>query len=158
MLVIDDPVAAALWKIGENLHRVELSAMDRSDAITDWTRLLEKHGQVGQVSSGGRGNLGGLAQTSRTTGISRQELRRANKISAIETDAKVAIRSAGLSDNQARLLQIASVEPKEQLKKVNEIIAGREPRDEPVSDPEEQELQMILTAWTRANGAFYPPG
>jgi ParB-like nuclease domain len=148
--VIDDPKAAALWKISENLHRNDLSAMDRSQAIRDWNSWLNKPGQDGQVFAGGRGNLGGLAAASRATGISRQELRRAIKISAIETEAKDAIRSAGLSDNQARLLQIASVEPSEQLKKVTEIIAGRKPKVVPTSNPEAREFKTIQRAWEHA--------
>jgi hypothetical protein len=151
VFVIDDPVVATLWPLAENLHRVELNAMDRAQAMAEWIRLLQQLGQPGQVSSsGGRGNLGGLAEISRKTGVTRQELRRANKISAIEPAAKAAIKSAGLCDNQSLLLQIASVEPSEQAKKVADIVACNGPKDETASGADEREFQIIANAWGRA--------
>ena len=40
--VIKDKVAAELWEIAENLHRAELTAMQRSLSVGRWIKLTAK--------------------------------------------------------------------------------------------------------------------
>jgi hypothetical protein len=35
-------VDSRLWEIAENLHRAELSTLERSDQIAEWVRLAEE--------------------------------------------------------------------------------------------------------------------
>src|SRR5208282_1193497 len=62
-----DDRRARMAEIAENLHRAELTALERSDQIAEWLKLEaedanDKPVQVAQVSpaTGGRGNKGGL--------------------------------------------------------------------------------------------------
>ncbi len=50
-LVDFDDVEAKLWTISENLHRTELSALDRSVAIAEWIRLREERDAPGFASN-----------------------------------------------------------------------------------------------------------
>ena len=45
----DDETACRMWEISENLHRAELSQMERDKLIAEWERLVVKPLQVAQV-------------------------------------------------------------------------------------------------------------
>jgi ParB family chromosome partitioning protein len=102
--------APRLWEIAENLHRADLSAMERAEQIAEYARLAkekresEKPAQLAPVS-GGRGNRGGDRQAARDLGLTRDEVRRAERVAAIAPEAKEAARKAGLGDNQSALLR-----------------------------------------------------
>ena len=104
---------ARMWEIAENLHRAELTTLERSEQISEYAelakgkRMADKPAQVGQVSTGGRGKEGGDSAASRDLGITRQEVQRAATISAIAPEAKAAAVDAGFDDNQSKLLKIA---------------------------------------------------
>ncbi len=71
-----------LWEIAENLHRAELTALERAEHIAEWVRLTEqKLAQVAPVSERGRvegrGNKGGINAATRELGIDRSEAQRA---------------------------------------------------------------------------------
>jgi hypothetical protein len=112
----------------ENLHRAELTVLERATHTAEWIRLTEERGlakaelalpapkpaQVAQVSDkpkGGRGKKDGLSAATRELGIERTEAQRSIKIDAIAPEAKQAATDAGLADNQSALLKIAA-EPK----------------------------------------------
>ena len=61
------PDETRMWEITENLHRAELTALDRDEQIAEWAALVErrKGGQVAHLSKGGRGNESGAALASR---------------------------------------------------------------------------------------------
>jgi len=79
---------ARLWEIAENLHRAELTALERAEHISQWIKLRGERGagtscdqaddkldQVGPVSEliparGGRGREGGVRAAARELGIS----------------------------------------------------------------------------------------
>ncbi len=102
---------ARLWEIAENLHRADLTTLERSEHIAEWVRLTDKIGQVAQFSKvgAGRGNEGGISAAAREIGVERTEVRRAEKVASISDDAKEAAREAGLDDNQSVLLKVARV-------------------------------------------------
>jgi hypothetical protein len=98
-------------EIIENLHRGELSKLERAEHVAAYARLIqEEAAQLGQVSSGGRGRKGGDAEVGRRVGISRQEIQRAKLIAAMSDAAKSEARAAGLDDNQEALLQLAKAQ------------------------------------------------
>ncbi len=88
--------AARLWEIAENLHRAELTALERAENIAEWIRLADKVGQLDPLSKGGRGNEGGVRAAAREIGVERMEARRAEKVASLSDDAKEAAREAGL--------------------------------------------------------------
>ncbi|MGY3117277.1 hypothetical protein ACVWXQ_001212 [Bradyrhizobium sp. S3.14.4] len=82
-------VDAELTEISENLHRAELTVLQRDEQIARWIELTTikpdisdddaKPAQAAQVS-GGRGKKGGLSEASRELGIERTDAIRAAKV------------------------------------------------------------------------------
>ena len=107
----DDEITAKLWEISENLHRAELTPLERSELIAEWIRLTDqKPSQVGTVSKGGRGKAGGVNAAARELGISKTAAHRAVAIDAMPAEAKQAARDSGLDRNQAALEKIAKAD------------------------------------------------
>jgi hypothetical protein len=66
---------AKLWEISENLHRSELSVLERSEHIAEWVRLVDAKAQLApseKMHTGGRASQGINAAT-RELGIDRTE-------------------------------------------------------------------------------------
>ncbi|KQT96068.1 hypothetical protein ASG60_20765 [Methylobacterium sp. Leaf469] len=121
---------ARRWEIAENLHRADLTTLQRHEQVAEWIALTEadtaeKPGQPAQVSRGGRGIKSGLSAATRELGIERTEARRATKIAGISAEAKDAARSAGLENNQAALLKVAAADEGRQIAVVHDIAAAR---------------------------------
>jgi len=97
-----DDRRARMAEIAENLHRAELSELERSEQIAEWLRLSaeevdDKPVQVAQVSAaaGGRGNRGGLSETAREIGVTREAARRARTIAALPAEARLQQKISG---------------------------------------------------------------
>jgi ParB-like chromosome segregation protein Spo0J len=144
--VVGDTAIHHLWKIAENLHRSELSVLERSAALVQWSELT-KGGQLEQVS-GGRGKKGGIAEAARALGVDRNVLRRAVAIAAIPPETCAAIRTAGLDDHQAALLSIAVTPIEQQLEKIKE---HSNPKISAPSSLAKLQLQALLRAWENAD-------
>jgi ParB-like chromosome segregation protein Spo0J len=162
-----DEIEAQLLEISENLHRRELTALERAEQIALWVDLVNrKPVQPEQVSIGGRGNKGGEAQASRKLGFSRPDIHRAVKVAALAPEAKEAASAAGLENNRSALLE--SAKKKTMAAQVNVIkgIAaskqdtrkkkkGRKPRFvAPKSTPEQRDefdLQGLQALWETAS-------
>jgi ParB-like chromosome segregation protein Spo0J len=161
-----DEIEAQLWEISENLHRRELTALERAEQIALWVDLVNrKPVQPEQVSIGGRGNKGGEAQASRELGLSRPDVHRAVKVAALAPEAKEAALAAGLENNRSALLEAAKEKtPAAQVNVIKGIAAAkhdtrkkkksRKPRwSAPKSTPEQDELdfQGIEALWENAS-------
>jgi ParB-like chromosome segregation protein Spo0J len=160
--VVDfDDIEARLWTLSENLHRTELSALQRSEHIAEFARLTqqrmdaakgaqvaqvsstaaapEKPRQVDAVSAGGRGNTGGVRAAARELGITEPEARRSVQIDSITPAAKEAAREAGLDRNQSALLKVASYADDDQVGAVGDIAKARsEKADRYLSDQDKR--------------------
>jgi ParB family chromosome partitioning protein len=143
-LVDMDDREARLWTISENLHRAELTEVQRSKQMAEFVALTteklaaEKGVQVGQVS-GGRGlegvsaqlaqkspgrPEGGISAAARDLGVTRDEIRRRQTIAALPEATLAVAEDLGLDDNQAALLAAARAEePDEQVEALKEIAA-----------------------------------
>jgi hypothetical protein len=120
-------IEARLAEITENLHRTELTALERSEHVAEWIRLTEASqvsAQVDPKPQGGRPE-GGVNAAARELGVERKQAHRAVKIDGLTDEAKEAARAAGLADNQSALLKIASYADKDQVEAVVDIIAEK---------------------------------
>jgi hypothetical protein len=112
---------ARLWEIAENLHRAELSALERADHVKKWRDLtLEAHARQPDANENrradGRGHRpeGGNRLAARSLGLSEPDVRRAVKVASLSDEAKQAARDAGLSNNRTALLAATRVAPEQQ--------------------------------------------
>lgn len=130
-------------EIIENLHRSELTALERAEWTAALVRLCAEKPILAQVEPKvGRGRPeGGEREAARELGIERNQVQRAVKIAAIAPEAREAARTAKLDDNQTALLRVAAEPtPEAQVAKVQEIAERREqthisrPRTEPSPD------------------------
>lgn len=95
--------ACRLWEISENLHRAELTALERSKLVAEWVELTgEKVGQVAQVS-GGRGNKEGVSEASRQLGVERTDVRRALKVASLSPEAQEVAVNEGTTPIEATI-------------------------------------------------------
>lgn len=110
-IVLDgDERDARLWEIAENLHRADLSAVERAEHVDEWRKLtLEKVAQVAPPSGGDQPAERGHRKTAETLGISREAVRRAEKIAALPRPVRDQAREEGWS--QDRLLNHAKPVP-----------------------------------------------
>lgn len=100
--------------IAENLHRREITALERSELQAAWVEIVQarkkdeadKPAELRQVSvKGGRGKTSGMSQVARDLGIPRSTLQQSVKIAKLSPEAKAEARKLKLDDNQDALLE-----------------------------------------------------
>ena len=149
-LVECDDTDAELWEISENLHRAELTALERQEQIARWVELTDaKLAQVGPVS-GGRGNAGGLRAATRELGVGRTAAQRAVRVASLTDDAKAAAREVGADDNNVILLEAAKASPDRQADVIRQEAARRAA---PKSDQEiiADQVEALLRLWNKSS-------
>jgi hypothetical protein len=125
--------------IAENLHRAELTKLERDEQIARWIELC------GEQTSGGSGEnfpaeevsfqpetkpIGGRPESgvraaSRDLGINHVDAHRAVKVAGLSDEAKEAARSTGLDNNRSALLEAAKHEtPEAQVRALQERRQG----------------------------------
>lgn len=162
-----DKIDRQLWRIAENLHRGDLTKLQRAEYVKKWDELIKKRAKGGQVAQlGGRQpHDKGLNKTAKQLGISREAVRRSKKIAGISPKAKKAAKKVGLDDNQAALLKAAKKStPKGQIKTLHELAKNKQARRGHFPSPREvRQLKTLKKAfagaykfkkaWTRATAA-----
>ena len=133
--VVDfDDVEARMWTISENLHRAELTEVQRSQQMAEFVTLSnEKRAAEGGVQlahhptniKGASGREAGISAAARDLGVTREEIRRRQTIAALPEATLAAAESLGLDDSQAALLAAARAEEPEEQIEVLETIAAR---------------------------------
>lgn len=147
---------ARLWEIAENLHRAELTKLERDDNIAEWIKIVDRQKPVQSAQvSGGRGLEGGLSAASRDLGVERTDAIRAVKVASLSEEAKDAARETGLDDNRSALLEAASKPTiAEQVAAIHQRHTAKVIKiaDDPLSDAEaaEQQVAALMIAWNKA--------
>jgi ParB family chromosome partitioning protein len=118
-----EPDRRRMWEIVENLHRAELTELERAEQTVELIKLRERRAQKGQianeadkpsqlatVSKGGRGKKGGIRGAARELGISKDDAHRSLKIDGLSEPAKQVARETGLDENRRVLLEATKAE------------------------------------------------
>lgn len=143
---------ARLWEIAENLHRADLSKIERDENVAEWIKITDRvSAQVAAKPQGGRPE-GGVRAAARELGVDEDDARRAVKVASLSDEAKDAAREHHLDNNRSALLQAArETDPKQQVAKIVKIAAVKL-ADNPLNDFESKEKQVasLMSAWNKA--------
>ncbi|MGA1540749.1 MAG: ParB N-terminal domain-containing protein [Chthoniobacterales bacterium] len=160
-----DETDARMVEIAENLHRAELTALERSEQIEEWRRLCEKVRTVAAPSGGAQPKEKGQRAAARELGISEKAVRKAGKVASLSDEAKQAAREAGLDDNQSALLEAARAPKERQAAVVHDLAHARRNRvDADVRNRAAREVAEIIAeyvpggAWDGIKANLYAAG
>jgi ParB-like chromosome segregation protein Spo0J len=124
-LVMDSQkIERQLWIVAENLHRAGLTKLQRADQVERWDGLVKQQAMGAQLAQpGGRQpHDKGISRTAKQLGTTRDDVRRSKKIAHLSRKAKMAVKAAGLADDEAAMLKVAKEPtPERQTKKVLEL-------------------------------------
>jgi ParB family chromosome partitioning protein len=148
-----DDLEARMWAISENLHRVELKALERSQQIDEYAALAKQKREAEgalqvaphppdkkegservsvQVAPKPGRPVGGDRLAARDLGITREEVTRAHKIANLSDEAMKEAEALGLDDNQSALLKAAkAATPEAQVAVLRGIKVRGRVSDEP---------------------------
>lgn len=139
-VVFDDENTARLWEISENLHRKDLTPLERDEQVAEWIERTERvmadsnafqietHKKKGQQP-------GGVNAAARELGISKPDAHRAVKVASLPEEVKELARETGLDRNRSALLKAAKAEtPEAAVATIREIAEAKaSPKPKPVS-------------------------
>ena len=112
-IVLDcDETQAEMWEIAENLHRADLTALQRSEHTARWVEL-NKHvvrKNIAELGAPRRGNR----QAARELGVTEYGVRRAIKVASLTDEAKEAARETKQDDNETAMFEAAKQPPAKQ--------------------------------------------
>lgn len=91
-----DEADARLWEISENLHRAELSAVERAEHIDEWRRLTVAKNNPTSLGNPGRPSKGHEA-TAAALGVSHQTVRNAERIASLPEPVREQAKEEGWS-------------------------------------------------------------
>jgi len=127
---------ARLWEIAENLHRADLSNIEKAEAIEEWRKITAGKVVNGSPPSGGKQpSEVGARKTAKALGVDHATVLNARKIAHIEPAAKAAAMDTGVTTVR-ELVEVSHEQPERQIAKVHELAAKR---SQPVVTADEDE-------------------
>jgi ParB family chromosome partitioning protein len=109
VLDCDEP-GQRLITIAEDLHRRDLSVLERAELTYEWIQLVRQEAaQVEHPLGGQQPNEKGLKKASELLGVSRANATRCAQIANISPEAKLKAKELGLHKNQSALLEITKL-------------------------------------------------
>lgn len=165
-----DQSDAQLLEIAENLHRNELSVIDRAVAVLKYRELWEeRHGKIQRISKRNplgqvvpSGDHGFSDHTAKRLGLHPKTIKRLSQIALnLHADLRSAVKGTDLADNQSALLKLSRLEPVKQkqaaaafleepdLKLVLSAIDDAPKPKRP--DTQAKAFSDLVNAWQRAN-------
>jgi ParB/RepB/Spo0J family partition protein len=148
-----DENRARMWEIAENLHRCELTTLERSEQIAEWVRLSG----LFHVKHSLHPKDEGKRAAARDLGLAPATVHRALKIDSLSDEAKEAARETGVESSTRKLMEVASLPSDQQASAVREI--ARQPAMRPfkvAADPLEdvgaleRQVARLMDAWNAA--------
>jgi ParB family transcriptional regulator, chromosome partitioning protein len=150
---------ARLWEIAENLHRSDLTRLERDEQVSEWIKITERLSaqKETKVPKMGRPE-GGVNAASRELGIHRVDAHKAVKVASLSEEAKEAAREVGLDNNRTALMAAArEAEPEKQVATITQLATAKIKKptplaDDPLNDFETTEKQVaaLMAAWNKA--------
>jgi ParB-like chromosome segregation protein Spo0J len=137
---------ARMWEISENLHRAELTKLERSEHIEEWRKLSEQEAKGAQLAhpGGKQPHDEGVKKAAEALGVTRREVERSRDIANITPEAKEAAREAGIDDNQSKLLKVAKEAPEKQVEAVYNAVQTKNGDDtKRSSEPIRMEISRL---------------
>jgi hypothetical protein len=117
-----DEADERLWKLAELIHQPEVKRLDWAHLVMEWVaRARVKGVQFAHPRGGRQPHDKAFSAAERILGISRRDLRRAERFVSICADAQAVIRQAELDDIQTALEEIAAESPQRQVEKALEL-------------------------------------
>lgn len=138
---------ARLWEIAENLHRADLTRLERDEQIAEWIAIKEKaiFATCESSKTGPKGAVNKAAEE--LPGVNKDAAYRAVKVASISEQARQAAVDAHLDNNQSALLKIARAPAAEQVAVVQEIVEAKALRTEQdIKNRAAQEIAELLAA------------
>lgn len=143
-----DETTCRMIEISENLHRAELTALERDQLVAEWVELVEVFsGQVAQKR--GRPE-GGISEASRQLNIERTEVRRAMQTASLTPEAKQTAIQNGLDNNRSALLEAAKLPPERQAPYLQERVSRTEAAPPEVAS--EKRIEKAVKAFNALSG------
>lgn len=155
-----DDIDRQLQEIAENLHRADLTALERSEHVAKWIELTESKQRIlSQLDSKikrGRPE-GGVRAAARELGLSQPNASRSMKVASLSDEAKQAARETKLDNNRSALLeaaakptaaeQVAAIHRRHTPPRVVKLAK------DPISDVEalEGQVSALMNAWNKAS-------
>jgi ParB/RepB/Spo0J family partition protein len=140
-----------LWRDAENLHRTDLTALERAEAVTRWAKLVAEKAAQSEHPGGKQPHDKGVSKAAKVIGITRDNVRRSQTIASISSAARKAAADGGLADNEAALLKIANESTEDQVGKVHELAKGKRAVKPELSAKEKKQSKQLRRAFRRAN-------
>ena len=142
-----------LWHEVENLDRVDLTALERAEAVATKAKLAAKWAAQDAHPGGRQPHDKGVSKAAKSIGVTRDNVRRSNVIADISPAAKAAIVDAGLADKQAALLKIANEPtPEAQVDKVHELAKPKQAPKSGLSEKARKQFKRLKRRFTDAVG------
>jgi len=106
--------ACRLWEISENLHRAELTALERDKLVAEWVELTGESQVPQNGAARPQYEKRGIREAARQLPVSgdtekarEHQIARSLKVASLSPEAQDAAREVGLDDNRTALLEAA---------------------------------------------------